>query len=102
MDMDVLARFQPEVGDEIVRQRTNLVIQEIKYQKTMTTTAWDALLTFYRVDCKNGSLAFNGTHPRKGTAIVAKFTSCPTMQTMDSHLHVQASIAYRVLPINAP
>lgn len=101
-DDDVLARFKPEVGVEKLRQRTNLVIQLITYQKVMTTTQWDALLSFYRVDCKQGALAFNGTHPRKGTAVVAQWTQKPVMTTMASRTYVNVSIAYTVLPINAP
>jgi hypothetical protein len=101
-DDDVLARFKPEVGVEKLRQRTNLVIQPITYEKVLTTTQWDALLSFYRVDCKNGALAFTGTHPRKGTTIVAQWTQKPTMRTLDSHTLVNVSISYTVLPINAP
>lgn len=101
-DEDVLARFKPEVGVEKLRQRTNLLIQLITYEKVMTTTQWDALLSFYRTDCKNGALAFNGTHPRKGAAIVAQWTSKPVMASMDSHAFVNVSIAYTILPINAP
>lgn len=101
-DDDMLARFQPDVGTEKLRQRTNLIVQPITYTKVMTLTQWDALLSFYRTDCKNGSLAFTGTHPRKGTSIVAQWVKAPAMQTMESNVFVNVSISYKILPINAP
>ena len=101
-DDDVLARFKPEVGVEKLRQRTSLTIQMITYEKVMTLTQWNALMTFYRVDCKQGALAFSGTHPRKGTAVVAQWTQKPSMQSMDSATYVNVSIAYTILPLNAP
>src|SRR6516165_1195006 len=84
-DQDELVRWKPEYGIEKLRRRTSMVIATVKYQRTMTLVAWDALQSFYRLSCQNGALAFTGTHPRTGAAISAQWTAMPTMRTMGSH-----------------
>jgi len=101
MDQDELVRWKPEYGLEKLRRRTSMVIATIKYQRTMTLVAWDALQSFYRLSCQNGALAFTGTHPRTGAAISAQWTAMPTMRTMGSHTVCIVAIEYAVLPVNA-
>lgn len=100
-DQDELVRFKPEYGVEKLRRRTSMVVATLKYQRTMTLVAWDALQSFYRLTLLNGALPFSTIHPRTSAAITAQFTTMPTMKTIDSSLYCIVTIDMTVLPVNA-
>lgn len=56
--------FTPEVGPPMSRRRTSISTDIIDFETIMTFDEYDALVSFYRTDLKDGVLPFLRGHPR--------------------------------------
>lgn len=98
-DQDSTLEFPVEVGLPRRRARTTLVTPLITYDSVMTWTQWDALLVFYRTDCKRGTLEFTRDHPRTAAAITCTFASKPKAAVIDNS-YCRVAIALTLIPQN--
>ena len=73
-------RSSNDVGPANTRQRTTASIDTLELGYIMDGTQLTTFETFYESTSKHGSLRFDATHPRKGTAIEVRFTQQPDIE----------------------
>lgn len=78
---EALRSFQPDRGGPITAPNDEQLLTDCSYQtKLLTQVEKDALVTFYRVTCLNGSLRFDMTDPDSGGTEEFKFIAPPRPQ----------------------
>lgn len=92
-----LARFQPEVGPAKLRRRSSIISTILTFSQIMTYTQYDALITFYQTDIKDGSLEFTRNHPRTGVSGTFLFMAPPSSQPASNTL-TAVSLQLRQIP----
>jgi len=83
---DNVARFQPEVGPAKLRRRSSVPTTVLQFSQIMTFVAYDALVTFYQTDLKDGTLSFTRNHPRTGISGTFLFMVPPSLAPASSAL----------------
>lgn len=92
-----VAEFQPEVGPPVRRRRTSVPTTLLSFEQVLTPAQYATLYSWYTSTLKDGSLSFNLTHPRTGTATECVFVSPPeySEQTLGA---LRVSYSLRTLP----
>lgn len=78
---EALRSFQPDRGGPITAPNDEQLLTDCTYQtQLLTQVEKDAVVTFYRTDCKNGSLRFDMTDPDSAATVEFKFAEPPRPQ----------------------
>lgn len=103
---DLALRSENEVGEAGVRRRVSTAPTVIGGTVQVDATTSAALDTFYRTTTEGGTLRFTITHPRIGTAYLARFTGppsiTPTAPRADSAWKGRATVAIELLGPETP
>lgn len=94
--VDSSIRTEMDAGEPKVRKRFTAAIQPITIKLRLTDTQVTTLETFYKTDTASGSLSFNWTHPRKGTACVMRFQGPPRIRALEHE--AEATFVVNILP----
>lgn len=86
-----------ETGPPKKRARFTAGIQPITGRQLLTKAQVATLKTFYDTTTKFGSLSFDWTHPRTGSAAVLRFASAPKIQVVGPDAWY-ARMSFKVLP----
>src|SRR5262249_45997313 len=100
-DQESYVEFPVEVGIPKRRARTTMVVATLVYDKLLTWTQWDLLQTFYRSDCKKGTLSFTRNHPRTAASLLCIWTKPPKATSVDG-TYCRVSISNTILPVSVP
>jgi len=94
--VDTTIRTQMDAGEPKTRRRFTAGIQPIVIRLRLTDTQVTTLETFFKTDTASGSLPFNWTHPRKGTAVVMKFKGPPKIRALEHE--AEATFVVDIMP----
>jgi len=73
-----LRRFQPDRGGAITAPNDEQLLTDCSYTtRSVSQAEKDAIVTFYRDTCKQGSLRFDMTDPDSGATVEFKFAAPP-------------------------
>jgi hypothetical protein len=89
--------FSVEVGPPKRRRRISSAGRLIDHTIVLSTTQRAALLTFYEVTTKSGSLSFDWVHPIDGGTKVWRFEAEPSFNLLSGN-KFQASLKLRIMP----
>lgn len=96
-DEDNVDEFPVDVGPPLRVRSSSIAGERMAYSWIFTATQWEALRTFWRTDCADGSLEFQRTHPRTGLTITCVFASKPKGALLHNG-YVRGEINLYVMP----
>lgn len=80
------AEFKPTPGQQILRERTRMLIDLLEFDIWVNGSQYESFLTFYRTTLANGILPFTMIHPRTETVATFVFTDPPAMNDLGYNL----------------
>ncbi len=94
--VDTSIRTEMDAGEPKVRRRFTAGVQQIMIRLRLTDIQVTTLETFFKTDTASGSLPFNWTHPRTGTAVAMRFRSPPKIRALEHE--AEATFLVEILP----
>lgn len=89
------AEFQPDIGPPSRTPRAGFSMLEVSWRIFVDSTQREALRTFWRSTCKQGSYPFTLADPITGTTYTWFWASPPTISTVGTKNQFNAEIRLR-------
>lgn len=93
---NIILRTEMDSGIAKIRRRYTAGVRQLSLSWLLTKTQVGTVDTFYVTTTLYGSLSFNITNPRTGTAVVARFKAPPDYSAVD--INGRVSVKLEILP----
>lgn len=86
--------FQPDAGPPLISRKSGTSLVYIAGMTSqLTSTQWDALLTFYSTTCLSGANLFTRPHPRTLATITCQWVEAPELAEVDG-IYYKARLSF--------
>lgn len=97
MPPDTALRTEMDAGPAKMRRRTTAAVRPLEVEYLLSAAQVAALDSFYTDDLLGGTLGFDFTHPRVGTAETCRFCAAPSYVPVNGD-HYRAVLELEILP----